>query len=61
MNSEPLLEVTWEGTLCLENVHNEELGKLRGGNGVVKSRSSPGQSLDEFWIKGTRTEEQRLA
>ena len=28
---------------------------------LVKSGSSPGQSLDEFQIKGTRTEEQRLA
>ena len=27
----------------------------------VKFRSSPGQSSDEFWIKGTRTGEQRLA
>ena len=28
---------------------------------TVKSGSSPGQSPDEFWIKGTRMEEQRLA
>ena len=28
---------------------------------VVKSGSSPGQSLDEFQIKGARTGEQRLA
>ena len=27
----------------------------------VKFRSSPGQSSDEFWIKGTRMGEQRLA
>ena len=26
----------------------------------VKSRSSPGQSLDEFWIRGMRMGEQRL-
>ena len=28
---------------------------------IVKSGSSPGQSPDEFWIKGMRTEGQRLA
>ena len=36
-------------------------GPRDDGPDGVKSRSSPGQSLDEFWIKGMRTGEQRLA
>ena len=43
--------------LLLKNPEQES-GEVKE---VVKSRSSTGQSLDEFWIKGVRKEGQRLA
>ena len=53
-------------SLCLQRKlrpfpTGQNQGKLRTFSPSVKSGSSPGQSLDEFWIKRARTGEQRLA